>query len=72
MKLHVIVSILETICRNVKSCFSGKNKKNFTNLSSAEAHRMVKIKELKCSKFRVNMVYPNYLVIQHGSSLCLC
>ena len=39
----------ETICMKYQTLFSGKKKKNITNLSSAElAKRVVKIKTLKC------------------------
>ena len=40
------VSPLETICMNRQILFSGKNKKNISNLLSAElAERVVKVKE---------------------------
>ena len=41
------LSPLETICMKCRILFSGKNKKNITNLSSAElAQRVVKVKLL--------------------------
>ena len=41
------MQIVSTICMNCKILFSGKNKKNITNLLSAELdQRVVKIKAL--------------------------
>ena len=38
---------METMCMKCHILFSGKNKKNFTNLSSADlANRVVKFKQL--------------------------
>ena len=42
------LSPMETICRTCQNLFSGKNKKNISNLSSAElAQRVVEVKSAK-------------------------
>ena len=43
---ELTLSTLETICMKCQILFSGKNKKNIINLSSAEnAQRVVKVKQ---------------------------
>ena len=40
---------METICIKCQNLFSGKNKENIINLSSADlAHRVVKIDHMDC------------------------
>ena len=47
MKCQVLFFAMETICMKCQILFSGKNKKNITNLSSAElAQRVVMVKTL--------------------------
>ena len=46
------VSPLMTTCTKCQNLFSGKNKKNITNLSSAEVAHMVKVKTDCCMKPR--------------------
>ena len=48
--------VVETICRNVKSCFLGKIRKNIINLLSIQfIHRMVKVK-IKLSSVFLNVI----------------
>ena len=52
MKCQILFFLMETICMKCQILFSGKNKKNIINLSSAElAQREVKVKYEGCSKW---------------------
>ena len=56
---------METICKKCQILFSGKNKKNVTNMLSAElAKRVVKLKKSLLGRLVVNVFKENNL--QHA------